>query len=202
MSHSKRDHRKATLPGAGNPGIAVAGADALVAYADTFLNHVPDDMREQGIFATNNFGNMLGSATNLLLAIELYLKALLLLHGRPAPHTHELPDLFRALTDELQKAVLIAYDNVRTIGPKDHDVIEILPDHGVTAESHPPISDFTLLMVLRRNSNAYVHWRYAFESVQNLKTTRLRYEYVDLRRIAAALRQQFGPMQIQPTRKP
>lgn len=186
--------QKRTAPGAGSPAVAVASADEFIRAASAFTLQIPDDRTEAANFGLMNPGGMVASATNLALGIELLMKALLLHHGRPVPHTHELPALFKDLPATVIKEIEDTYNRIDQAEAAAHRSMELVPMHGVSPASHPPVSDHSLRAVLQRNSNAFVFWRYGFEQMRNLSNVRFRYEIDALFNVANSLREQLGPV--------
>ena len=103
----------AIQPGSAHIATAVASADAFVSQARAAWLRFEEDPERADATAGKHIGELIVSATNLSLAIELYLKALLLENGLAAQKTHELPQLFRCLPRKIQLDIEAQYDVLR-----------------------------------------------------------------------------------------
>lgn len=185
---------KATLPGHGSPGFAVASGDEFCSMAYAFIKNMPTDASEAAKLALEHPGAVIASATNIALGIELLLKALLVYYSVPVPHTHELPNLFKALPKNVAESIINDYKALEKDDGMGIAAIEIISSEVKLEDRNLDVSDHSFSAVMQRNSNAFVLWRYAFESIRGVGGFVLRYEYASLLRIARALRAQFGPV--------
>lgn len=192
-----RPIQKTTPAAKGSPGFAVAGADEFALLAQEYLQQLPRPTLERAQAALLNPGGLLVSATNLSLAIELLLKALLVHDGINAPHTHKLHDLYVLLPQGRANSIATRFETITPHFSEKHECIEILPLANQLAALTNP-TDHSLNALLLRNADAYVLWRYTFSNVRGGPSVRLRYEFADLFRAAAAIRAEFGPVTIGP----
>ena len=144
-------------------------------------------------FAHANFGELLASATNLALAIEIALKALLLKHGVLANMSHELDKLFEQLPhseqEEIERAYLLGRDGYGQSETASF-FVEVLGGHIADGRLTPNLGDNSLRAVLSRASAAFVSWRYFFDhgSIEPGGTKAKAYEFRMLGFVAEALR--------------
>jgi hypothetical protein len=180
-------------------GVAVISADAFYGHAQPFIAHVSQNFENAHERAVADIGGLVASATNLALAIELYLKGLLLHQGIPPPKTHDLPALFAALPERVQRAVEHAYSALSAKPQAPVTGIELEVAHSDDASQRglePPLpSDFTVKAILARNADAFVTWRYLFAHDPPLGAAYLSYEFGPLALAAQSIRQQFGLVQ-------
>ncbi|MDO6687494.1 MULTISPECIES: hypothetical protein [unclassified Agarivorans] len=163
--------------------IALVSADSFIELAFIFINKIPEDPKEGAQYAMDNTGRMIASLTNITLGIELMLKALLLVHGKPADHTHKLATLFDALPENLNTAITQHY--ISDSNEKSNSVA-LLHANSTLKESKKPRKKklFTIDEVLKRNDEMFVESRYAFSSV--IKNGEIDYNYSALLAIARA----------------
>src|SRR5450830_797683 len=114
--------------------------------------------------------NIGASATNRILAAELYLKALLVAIPSEFPATHDLVWLFETLPTEAQQQLVDAYDALIAIG-KDVDMnwsLDVVFQNGTVPLGRPPslLFDEALPALLARNKNGFSQWRYLFQGAK------------------------------------
>lgn len=179
---------------------AVLTGDAFFKHAMMFVNSLSPDIEKSHIQAAANIGELTASATMMPLAIELYLKALLLVYGKAAPKTHELPSLYAALPEGVKKACLTTYESFRQNEPSGTAGLELQIvnnrrnpspkwDDNLTQRS----SDHSLPAVLQRSSSAFVTWRYLFAINTHEGTQAISYEFLRLSFAARCFRDAFKP---------
>lgn len=181
-------------------GAALLSGDAFFRLAQQFISHAAASMDAAQAHAAANFGELIASATNLALAIEIYTKALLLLNGRHAPKLHELPALFLKLPAASRRNIEAAYDQLSANAAHVPASLSIhVAKHGDPApdfnEQAKP-QDHSLMAVLQRGSNAFTTWRYLFAHGTTSSGAPLTYEFLRLTFAAQAIRQQFDPVTI------
>lgn len=191
MPSASRKATSTTPPSQADLGVAVLSADAFRAQADIFIRYAAADFASASQRAAANIGGMIASATNLVLAIELYMKALLWHRGLPAPKTHELPTLFSSLPAETQRSVETAYDRLRSNEPPgtaDFAVHITKPNDGPPSFARSAmVRPLDLRAILQRNSSAFVTWRYLFTQGVTPNAEPFVYEFLRLGFIATAL---------------
>jgi hypothetical protein len=161
--------------------------------------HAATELQTAHNHAAENMGELIASATNVALAIELYLKALLLRSGQAAPMTHELPSLFAKLPSSVQLKVEQVYERLQATAKKGAAAAFAVhvagknsprPRFGQGAQTQ----DNTLKGVLQRAASAFVTWRYLFAHAPTESGAPLTYEFLRLSLAAQALREQFGSL--------
>jgi hypothetical protein len=198
-------NQKATsdiAPGTADLGAAVLAGDAFLRHANEFIQFASGGLEAANNKAAANLGELIASATLLPLAIEIYLKALLLKHGKPAPKTHELATLFKNLPNDLQRSSIAKYEALRKVEGAGVATFEIQ----ISSRRHTPKpnwrddvsqnpTDYSLAAVLQRSSSAFVSWRYLFASNPQADTHAYSYEFLRLSFAAQCFRVQLGSPQ-------
>ena len=171
---------------------AIASGDAFRDHAETFWRLVEADSGAADKVAEEHIGELIVSATSLALALEIYLKALLLVLRQPAPTVHDLDQLLNLVPKKQRQAVEAEYKKRRTSEqPEDTSGVSLhIVHHG--GETPPferpgPLS-MNLSPLLRRNASAFMTWRYLFAHGPTRNGEPLSYEYVRLRFAAEAIR--------------
>ena len=185
--------RTPIMPGSADVATAVASGDAFLSHAQRFWALVEQDPDHAEEIAQKHIGELIASATTIALAIELYLKALLLQAGQPAPKTHDLPELYQALPSKLRQTVESTYDQRRRTENDDelaglsvHIARRGMSEQSFDRPAGPP--SMKLSALLKRNSNAFSTWRYLFAHGPTNSGAPLSYEYVRLVFAARAVR--------------
>ncbi len=198
---SKNRLPPAIAPGTADVGTAVLSGDAFYRLAQEFISHAAPDFQTAHQRAAANMGELIASATNLSLSIEIYLKALLLHNAVAAPKSHELPDLFAKLPSTVRSQVEQAYERLRA--PEKEGVTASFAIHVArNAVPRPPFGqvpkqeDHSLRAVLQRSANAFVTWRYLFAHGTTIPGAPLMYEFLRLSFAARAVRLQFGAARV------
>jgi len=78
-----------TMPGR-DPKLALDSADSFRSLAGRFVSSIRMHVNYAWQDALADLGGLVASATNLTLAVEIYLKTLYILLGLQVPHTHNL----------------------------------------------------------------------------------------------------------------
>jgi len=140
------------------------------------------------------------AVTNLALAVELMLKALLLYTGRVVkPRTHDLLKLFEALPPELQQSIDREY---RERGGESGTVARSLELEFFPAGAAPDEVKLAALRrqwlpgtdirsVLANERHAFVVWRYLSEQAKPGEVTLVRVEYERLGVIINSMQRHF-----------
>ena len=171
---------------------ALASGDAFRDHAESFWRLVENQSGEADKVAEAHIGELIVSATSLALALEIYLKALLLVLGQPAPTVHNLDQLLDLIPKKHRQAVEANYNKHRSAENPEHTSgvsLHVVHHGGPT----PPFERATALSMslgslLRRNAGAFVTWRYLFAHGPTKTGEPLSYEYVRLRFAADAIR--------------
>jgi hypothetical protein len=180
-------------PDASAPSLAILAADVLYKNAQQFISRGPSDMEGFVNYAVRNPGELIASATNLALAIELYIKGNMLRLNVPAPKTHNLAKLFSALPIEIRGQVIIMYERLTSkivIGKASSVTLGVTrPESSPHTFERAAITN-DLISVLNYSSDAFITWRYFFEFADQKPSKELTYEFEKLSAIAKSLRAQ------------
>lgn len=145
----------------------------------------PDVKMEEGI----------ASATNRVLAVELYLKALLIGASVKFPAEHDLPTLFECLPKEIQREVEANFDKRKGIANNPNVLAEVIhwfqltdkAEHSIErAELPQPVQD-SLRELLIRNRRAFMESRYLFDKASFEAPARFIYEHLRLAVLCSVL---------------
>ena len=140
----------------------------------------------------SNLGALFASATNLALAVELYLKSLMILLRMDIPNTHELWTIFKRFPSELRSAIESQFDSSLDSVPGQTVALQL--DIWAGGEPKAPLPDiptdekYDLKSLLKRCNNAFVTWRYIYERGEQGKHVLFEYEYVRLGVLCEVLR--------------
>jgi hypothetical protein len=166
-----------------DPRLALDSADAFRGLAQQFLSSIRQHVDLAWRDALNDLGGLVASATNLTLAVELYLKTLYILLRVPVPHTHNLLQLFSGLPQEVEEALTRAYDAMGCPSPEVACGITLqlsvrpLTDDDPRPEARP---DHGLRSVLDRGRDAFETWRYLYERAdQGVRTVEYEFRWLD-----------------------
>ena len=164
---------------------AIASADAFLSHATQFWAMVQKDPKNAGEIASKNIGELVVSATSLSLAIELYLKALLLVLGQPTPKVHDLPVLLGATPAKARQDIEAEYSRLRAAEDPDGSSgvsLHVVRKGGIVPSFGPATATLGMSLdsVLRRNATAFQTWRYLFANGPTLNESPLRFEYLRL----------------------
>lgn len=172
---------------------AIASGDAFHAHAEKFWLLVQQHTGAADKAAAANIGELVASATSLALAIELYLKALLLALGQSTPMSHDLHDLFERIPKKTRLSIESDYDARRELERAEE--ASGVSVHVVREGGEPPsfqrprgTQSMRLGPLLKRNSSAFITWRYLFAQGSTKPGAPLSYEYVRLGFAAEAIR--------------
>jgi HEPN domain-containing protein len=195
MTEKGKGRKGSTIePAVADVGIALLTGDSFFQHSQRFVAYLAAYPGRADEAAVRDIGGMVTSATNVALAIEIYLKALILSSGRAAPQTHELPTLWSLVPQSIQDSVDRAYLQLLNEKSPDAVSLELLvtrsPDRRPQG-TRPPQSN-QLKDVLARNTSAFRAWRYLFADPEKSAGMPLEYEFLCLSYIARALRGQTG----------
>ncbi|MDE3088578.1 MAG: HEPN domain-containing protein, partial [Chloroflexota bacterium] len=175
--------------------LAIQSADAFRELSKPFLDRVGNDIRVSHELAVRNLGGMIASATNLSLAVELYLKAIRILLNRDPTTDHDLSALFNGLPQSLKHSVVCEYEKLKALPAGSVASFELAIAPRVPGEEElrelnrsRPAQDNSLTSVLKRCRNAFRTWRYLHERGDSKRIVTFQYEFYFLGITAAALR--------------
>lgn len=175
-------------------------ANACFELAGSVFSRVPDDVNEAAKFTYENLGEIFAAATNLALAIELYLKSLAIATGSPVLRTHNLLELFDTLPKVLRDSIELRFrDRMSWLGEQERSIALTM---AITSTPSPPPMDsvpvpvpdpdsLDLRGVLNVEKDPFKTWRYIHETGPELPVL-YSLEYGRLGVIANALQDHFG----------
>lgn len=152
-----------------SPWQVLCSANAFYALSCAYTDLLPKDVT----YPNPHFpalADAQASATNRILALELYLKAMLVGAGVQFPANHDLVVLFQALPVDIQKEVEEGYNKRRTAADDPAAFVEIVlrfqltdsPEQTVHDRPEPKVIDRSLAGLLERNRKGFVEARYLF----------------------------------------
>jgi len=147
-----------TMPGR-DPKLALDSADSFRSLAGRFVSSIRMHLNYAWQDALADLGGLVASATNLTLAVEIYLKTLYILLGLQVPHTHNLLRLFSGLPREVQEALTHDYDAQECPSP------EIACGITLQLSTRP----LTSAILIRKNDRTIVLWRFSVATRMRLK---------------------------------
>jgi hypothetical protein len=160
---------------------------------------VTDTIQDEESIAANppDSDAIAASATNRILALELYLKALLVGYNLPVPWHHDLLLLYESVPQVAQHAIRLQFDEKNDIEYVDGKPIELLvcfqlakslseKDWRKRAYASSP-KDTSLVGVLERNKDGFALSRYLFQQAKFDQETVFWYEHWRLSIVCSAI---------------
>lgn len=140
-------------------------ADAFQRLAELFIGRIGTDVKEGRQDPSTEFGDLVACATNLSLALELYMKALITQLELTVPKDHDLRSLFDTLPQQVKTQIEEVYDKAwrsQWNGRRASITIAKGP------YDEPPWSDYSneskdLGALLQRSRDVFCSWRYIYE---------------------------------------
>jgi hypothetical protein len=179
-----------------DPRFAHWTAEAFHEHSQTFLKRAGNKMDQANARAAQDPGGMIASATSLSLAIELYLKCIRIILGKPIPETHHLWVLYKGLPKTLRDQIEARYASFPDPPEGNAVILEVAVSLGLTdaqkaesdAKHFPGFDDHSLPAVLKRTGHAFITWRYFHEVARPGQVTYLQYEFHYMSQAALVLR--------------
>lgn len=146
---------------------ALTCGEAFQRLAEELIPRIGSIKEESAQAMSNELGDLVACATNLAFAIELYLKALLILLDLKVPQVHNLRDLYDRIPQPVRTLIESVYD---TAWPDQ--VHQLRGRVAITLAKGPPEKpqwdDYSkerlaLPDLLARSKNLFQSWRYIFE---------------------------------------
>lgn len=179
-----------------SPWQLLGAANAYYALSEVATARYPESAEAMAETPVNPSG-ALASATNRILALELYLKALLVGSSVAVPMVHNLVILFNHLPDATKAEIVSHYEQRRrAVDWADRSISVILcfqldvPVDSTAIEKSvegAPI-DPTLIGLLERNNNGFIDSRYLFQRASASEANSFQYEYRHLAILCNLLR--------------
>lgn len=165
----------------------VESANAYYELSNVFIAKLPKSIHEPKVFSPVN-GMASASATNRVLALELYLKALLIVTGTLVPKDHNLTLLFDTLPEVLRKTIKTNYNTRnRTLASAELGrpweifvafTSEPELDHEAFDKLRKRVrTDSSLSGLLVRNRKGFVVSRYLFQEFKKGEPSSYQYEH-------------------------
>jgi len=171
-------------------------ANTYFEFSKLFTDKLPASIHDLDV-AAHRVDLAAASATNRILALELYLKALLIARRLPVPKEHDLVKLAAALPDDIRKVVKTQYDErnkasvvvgrpaalelIFSSGPNLNEKEQgILKKRGVR-------DDPSLSGLLVRNKDGFISSRYLFQIPRPNEITFFTYEHHRLALLCSVL---------------
>ena len=147
--------------------MAFRAGTGFQALANTFFSRMPDTQPQRNQFILENLGEFVAAVTNLAFAVELFLKAALLVNGHVMQRgTHDLECLHDKLPpqrqQELEKTFQALLNRQKPINREAYEL-------GITVAPSPPSNGperkrpTTLRETLTAEKDAFPEWRYIFQ---------------------------------------
>ena len=148
-------------------------AESFFNLAKPYLDKVGADLNGGVMAAAQDPGGLVSAATNLALAIELYLKSLRTCLELSVPETHNLCALYKSLPNAVKQAIESKYNEKVSNTPKEK-LLQLKVAYEVATSDGPKAPDFPkepdqsndVRPLLKRSANAFQLWRYVYESVK------------------------------------
>lgn len=118
------------------------------------------------------------SATNYGLAMELYLKTLIIMEGISKPHGHNLDDLYNKLSSNIQKRLNREYKSLD--GETRKDILYLrasLENSNPNNPNNVPERGTKLKQLFKNNNDIFVMYRYMFEQGRTKEWQYFYFEY-------------------------
>jgi hypothetical protein len=149
--------------------MALVCGEAFQRLAAEFIPRIGAIKEEFALAVSDELGDLAACATNLGLAIELYLKALLTHLGLPVPQVHDLRDLYDATPQSVRALIEDVYDTKWPDQARQlRGRVSFTVARGPLEE--PRWNDYkvspTLPDLLARSRDIFQSWRYVFEFSQ------------------------------------
>jgi len=165
--------------------LAINSADTFKAISDAYTKTRKGIKLEDSNKHQVPLGTVIGSATNLSLAVELYLKSIYMLLKKEVPDTHNLWALFKNLPVEVKDELKAQYDLVNGQPTNELASVRIYTARRKEGTFDPPqelrkIGPSDLKSVLVRSAEAYVTWRYLYEHEDTDDWRLFEYEFARL----------------------
>jgi hypothetical protein len=174
---------------------ALVAADSFRAHANIFLAKIGRDMATMQDIAVRDIGGCVASATEMALAVELYLKALRTILGMKIPRSHDLWKLYRDFPAGATEAIEQHYHSRLVTTPWVGSALNLrvmagpISPNEANAKPKATDGDNSIEATLKRNANAFITWRYLYEQGVAGQTIVLQYDFHRLETAGVAVRE-------------
>jgi hypothetical protein len=172
-----------------SPWHVLETANAYYALSKVFTSKLPP----HGAVEEPDMHESVASATNRILALELYMKAILVGCPRDVPKTHDLVILFNALPEQMRTHFVRKFDEVTEAHPSQirmriessFQLSYEIQDIEISEECE--VFDPSLEALLERNKGGFEASRYLFQTAEWSKVQVYDYEYPRLALICSIM---------------
>lgn len=145
-----------------DPKTALLCAESFQRLSEQFIDNIGKIPEESTQDSPRELGNLVSSATNLALALEIYLKTLRNQLGLPIPRIHDLWELYRDLPPEVKIEIEDMYDSAWRSLPKGIRVSITIAKGPRDAPIWKNDKSIEIAELLKRSADVFVSWRYIF----------------------------------------
>jgi hypothetical protein len=186
--------KKPFLNGASfSPWQVLTSANAYYALSLVFTTKLP--VYANGPIPDIDMEEAIASATNRVLALELYLKALLIGAGVHFPADHDLPTLYQTLPEYIRIEVEKEFSKKKAIADDPNILAQGIhwfqltqkPGQSIEKLAKAPRIDNTLVGLLERNRKAFIESRYLFDKAKFHESSIFVYEHLRLALLCSVL---------------
>jgi hypothetical protein len=158
-----------------NLRMALVSASAFQDLANSFISVAEGISPENGQnFVISKFGHLIASATNMSFAVEIYLKAIIV--PPSSKDGHDLLNLFNMLPSEVSAVLQASFEKKPK---KQIGKIGCFHLHS-QGEMDSTRKKFDIKSILESSKDAFVTWRYLYESTEGEKRKEAVYEFYQL----------------------
>ena len=159
----------------------LSSANAYYSLSATITEKLPRTDEELSS-APPSIVDLAASATNRILALELYIKACLVMFRLAVPMVHDLKILYDALPEQTRQTFEQCFNERCNLMPP-HEIgwlavcfqmADYCDDDALKKEA---VSDMSLAALLERNREGFLLSRYLFQEGKREEATRFDYEY-------------------------
>ena len=153
--------------------LAFQCADSFFGLAKPYFDQIGADLNGGVMAASKDPGSLISAATNLTLAIELYLKSLRTSLQLSVPETHNLWSLYKSLPTNVKHLIEEKYSQ-KVASTPDEKLLQLKVAYELATGDGPKAPEFPknenesneVKQLLKRSANAFQLWRYVYESVK------------------------------------
>ena len=174
-----------------NSKLALISGNSFQLLAEEFI-HLAEKVHPENAteFAFKNLGHMIASATNMSLALELYLKGILTLNSVDYSETHDLSKLFKLLPETVACKIFKDFESRRKIQIGKVGCFHLYSNPSTIN----PDKKGDIKSVLKRTRNNFVVWRYLYESEEGKPKQDALYEFNPMVLAGSVLREHLKLM--------
>lgn len=186
--------KKSLINGASHsPWQVLTSANAYYALSLVFTTKLPFYVSDS--IPEVDMDEAVASATNRVLAVELYIKALLIGADANFPADHDLPTLYEHLPEYIRTEVEKEFNKKKAIADDSDVLAERIywfqltqtPGQPIGTLAKPEPTDNSLDGLLKRNRHAFIDSRYLFGSAKFEESSVFVYEHLRLAILCSVL---------------